>query len=178
MQNEKDLEKIIDYILEKYHNPLKINIPQIKLLLDKIVEVHWNIHPEFAKIRIVFNLFASEITSHIDKEEKILFPMMKEIELAFKNKNPLGWFHCWSVWNPIRQMELEHSNFDKYLKEIRILSSNYFIPSDACKTFTRTYEMLKELDNETVNHARLENDTLHKTALEKEKILNFINRNT
>lgn len=178
MENEKDLKKIINYILDKYHNPLKINIPKIKFLLDKIVEVHWNIHPEFAEIRIVFELFASEIISHIDKEEKILFPMMEKIEEVFKNKNTLEWFHCWSIWNPIKQMELEHSNFDKYLKEIRILSSNYFIPSDACKAFTTTYEMLKELDNETVNHAKLENNTLHKKALEKEKVLNFINRNS
>ncbi len=170
MKNEKDLSKIIDFILEKYHNPLRENLTKISILLDKIVEVHWTQHPEFAKIRAIFSNFKLDILSHIDKEEKILFPIMKEIEESFKNRKKLWCFHCASVGNPIRQMELEHSNFENYLNDMRTLSNNYLIPSDACNAVTNTYNMLKELDSETTDHAALENNTLHKLRIQKETL--------
>jgi regulator of cell morphogenesis and NO signaling len=65
-------------------------------------------------------------------------------------------------------MELEHSNFEEYLLKIRNLTNNYFIDSDACKTYRKVFEMLQELEKETIEHAGLENNILHKLAMKKE----------
>lgn len=170
MLNENNLCNIIDFILEKYHNPLRINLEKISFLLNKIVDVHSEHHPEFIEIRSVFNNFKKDILEHIDKEEKILFPIMREIEKSYTENRIIWKFHCWNVINPIKQMEIEHDKFDKYLTDIRILSSNYFIPDDACQAFSTTYKMLELLDKETLEHASLENNILHKLAIEKENI--------
>lgn len=169
MQNEKNLKVLINYILEKYHTPLKEDLPKIQLLLNKIVEVHGDHHPEFEQIKNVFLKFKNDMLNHLHKEENILFPMMIEIQECIDNNVKLWGLHCWSIQNPIYQMEHEHDIFDEYFKEMSILSNNYSIPSDACNTYTTTYKMLKNLEKETIEHATFENDVLFKLAISKEE---------
>lgn len=175
MNNEQNLSVLIDYILEKYHNTLKQDLPKIQLLLNKIVEVHWDIHPEFEQIRKVFLNFKSDMLDHLNKEEVVLFPMMREIQSCIDKNTKLWGLHCWSIKNPITQMEHEHDIFDEYLKKMSKLSKKYFIPKDACNAYTTTYKMLEKLEKETIKHATFENDVLYKLAIEKEeKSLNNI----
>lgn len=170
MKNNKNLIELTSHIIEKYHNPLREDIEETKNLLDKIIEVHWNEHSEFQKIKNVFILFSNKILNHLNKEEKILFPMMIEIENNLNNNKILWDFHCWSIQNPIKQMEVEHWMFDWFLWKIKELSNNFFIPDNACKAYTRTYELLKKIYNDTLEHANFENTVLHKIRLEKENI--------
>lgn len=169
MKNETNLVILTQYIIEKYHNPLKQDLPKIHLLLDKIVQVHGVKHPEFAEIRNVFIKFKEEMLQHLNKEEKILFPMMLQLQKTLDENKKLWSFHCGSIKNPITQMEHEHGNFERYLEEIKNLSSNFLIPNDACNTYKLTYNLLKSLYEETLEHANLENTALHKIAIEIEK---------
>ena len=169
--NNKDLIELTEFIIQKYHNPLRENLPKIHLLFNKIVDVHWDIHPEFAKMKDIFILFQNEMLKHLDKEEKILFPMMQALQKAVNEKKNIWAFHCGSIKNPITQMEKEHKIFDFYLEQIKELSNNFFIPENACNAYTTTYTMLKNLYDETLEHAHFEDNTLHKLALEYEKII-------
>lgn len=168
MEN-KDLIQLTDYIIEKYHNPLREDLWKLKTLLDKIVEVHGDLHPEFEKIKKVFLSFKENMLNHLHKEEKILFPMMKKIQTSLNNWTKLWEFHCWSIKNPITQMEYEHNTFDEYLNQIKDLSNNFFIPEDACNTYAMTYKLLEKVYNDTIEHATFENDVLHVLAIEWEK---------
>lgn len=168
--NNKDLIELTEFIIQKYHNPLRENLPKIHLLLNKIVDVHWDIHPEFAKMKDIFILFQNEMLKHLDKEEKILFPMMQALQKAVNEKKNIWAFHCGSIKNPVTQMEKEHKIFDFYLEQIKELSNNFFIPENACNAYTTTYTMLKNLYDETLEHTHFEDNTLHKLTLEYEKI--------
>jgi regulator of cell morphogenesis and NO signaling len=84
--NNTDLIELTEFIIQKYHNPLRENLPKIHLLLNKIVDVHGSIHPEFAKMKDIFILFQNEMLKHLDKEEKILFPMMQALQKAINEK--------------------------------------------------------------------------------------------
>lgn len=158
-------------IIEKYHNPLREKLPKLQLLLDKIVHVHGDIHPEFALIAKEFWDFKEEMLKHLYKEEKILFPMMKTLQKAFDEGKNTWPFHCGSIQNPIAQMEYEHDNFEEYLTKIKQLSNNFILPDDACNAVTMTYTMLKNLYEETWEHAALENDILHRDAIYYEQML-------
>lgn len=168
----ENLKEWIHYILETYHNPLREDLVKIQLLLNKIVSVHGEHHPEFAQINTVFWKFKNDMIKHLHKEENVLFPMLQEIQNCIDNNKKLWWFHCGSIQNPISQMEHEHDIFDTYFEEMSLLSNKYEIPSDACNAYTTTYKMLEKLEKDTREHATFENDVLFKVALEKEKILN------
>lgn len=170
MTHNKNLIELSHFIITKYHNPLRENLPKINLLLRKIVEVHGEIHPEFAKIRDIFILFQTKMIEHLNKEEKMLFPMMQSIQKAITEKKNIETFHCGSIQNPIAQMEKEHKIFDAYLEQIKELSNNFFIPEDACKTYKTTYTLLKNIYDETLEHAHFEDTQLHPLALEYEKL--------
>lgn len=164
-----NLIELTEMIIEKYHNPLRENLPKLQLLLDKIVHVHGDIHPEFALIAKEFWNFKEEMLKHLYKEEKILFPMMKTLQKARDEGQKVWPFHCGSIQNPIAQMEHEHADFEEYLEKMNQLSNHFAIPGDACNAVTMTYTMLKHLYDETLEHANLENTVLHTIAIEMEQ---------
>ena len=95
--------------------------------------------------------------------------LMQQLQKTIDKKEKLGSFHCGSIKNPISQMEFEHGNFEMYLEEIKNLSSNFLIPDDACNTYRLTYNLLKSLYEETLEHANFENTILHTLSIEFEK---------
>ena len=69
------------------------------------------------------------------KEEKVLFPYIKEL-VAAKNYCPaLHPAHFGTVQNPINMMEHEHELVGKNLEQIRKLSNNFSLPEDACASY-------------------------------------------
>lgn len=169
MNQTENLKELINYILEKYHKPLKEDLPKIQLLLNKIVSVHGEHHKEFEKINIVFGKFKNDMIKHLHKEESVLFPMLEEIQNCIDSNKKLWWLHCGSIQNPISQMEHEHDIFDEYFKEMSLLSNKYEISSDACNAVTTTYKLLEKLEKDTCEHATFENDVLFKIAIKKEE---------
>jgi regulator of cell morphogenesis and NO signaling len=173
----KDLIFLTNYIIEKYHNPLREDLDKLSPLLDKIVEVHGTSHSEFENIRNIFLKFKEEMIKHLFKEENVLFPSMKEIQNSFNESKKLPVFHFGTIKNPINKMEFEHTNFDNYLSQIKVLSNDFFILEDACNTYATSYKLLKKIYNDTIEHATFENDVLHKLAIETENKINTKNQN-
>ena len=57
----------------------------------------------------------AELTAHLVKEEKVLFPYIKELVAAKNNTQPLHAAHFGTVQNPINMMEMEHELVGKIL---------------------------------------------------------------
>ena len=105
------------------------------------------------------------------KEEKVLFPYIKDLVAAKSNGQPLQAAHFGSVQSPINMMEMEHELVAKNLEEIRQLSQNYSLPEDACASYSLLFRMLDEFENDLHLHIHLENNILFPRALEIEKQL-------
>lgn len=162
--DESSLSSLIDYILVQFHEPLKTELPPMMEMSEKLTRVHGANHPELREIEETLRSFSVQMMEHLRKEENILFPMMRAVEKAFKEKQPLGAFHCGSIGNPIRQMEVEHGDFENNLKKLRSLTNEFVLPNDACRTYTSFYERLRWLESDTLEHATLENTQLHTLA--------------
>ena len=65
---------------------------------------------------------------------------------------------------PISVMEHEHDVAGELVKSIRSLTDNYQPPSYACPTFQITYKMLREFDEDLMQHIHLENNILFPKA--------------
>jgi len=158
--NDWQLDFLVDYILNNHHQYVRRMIPVISLHADKVASVHGKNHTETLQIADLFLAVREELQMHMMKEERILFPQIKQMVLI-KNENiqffppPFG-----TIQNPIRMMEYEHTSAGDALYQIRELSNNYTHPEDACNTFKALYSELKEFEEDLHKHIHLENNIL------------------
>jgi regulator of cell morphogenesis and NO signaling len=169
--NKWELGFLIDHILNVHHTYVEEAIPLIIQYVDRVVEVHGHYHTNVIEVSKLFKEVANELTSHMKKEEIILFPYIKQI-LNLKEKGgyvtrpPFG-----TVNNPIKMMETEHEMAGSIFKEIDKLTNNYTPPEGACNTFKALYAKLEEFENDLHQHIHLENNILHPKAIQLENEL-------
>jgi len=172
-QNHDDwqLNFMVDYIINNHHQYVRRMIPVISLHSDKVASVHGSNHPETLRIADLFLSVREELEMHMMKEERILFPYIKELHAAKENNIELTPPPFGSIQNPIRMMELEHTSAGDALYQIRKLSNNYAHPDDACNTFKALYSELKEFEEDLHRHIHLENNILFPKSIVMESNL-------
>jgi regulator of cell morphogenesis and NO signaling len=147
---------LIDFIIQNHHLYVKNAIVDILPFLDKVCDAHGNDSPQLLTIREHFFDLKEELTDHMNKEELILFPVIKRLESVNSEDHPLAL----SIMAPLNAMEHEHVIAGDLIKQIRTLSNNYTPPDFACPTFKITYLKLQEFDNDLMRHIHLENNIL------------------
>lgn len=162
---------LADYIEHTHHRYVSKAIPQILPLALKVADVHGDHHPEVIRINELFQDLANELTLHMQKEEMILFPYIKELVVSESSGNCQDGSCFGSVASPIAVMEQEHENAGVILKEMFSLSNGYNVPEDACNTFRVLYGKLKEFEDDLHRHIHLENNILFPKAIELEQVL-------
>jgi regulator of cell morphogenesis and NO signaling len=162
------LGQLIEHIVGKHHAYVKQELPRLQQLLKKVVAVHGATHPELEQIQQIFLGVSEELSSHIMKEEHILFPYIVALENAASSGRPKPRPAFGTVSNPVHMMELEHDSAGAALKEIRAFSSNYTPPDGACFSYKTLYAALKEFETDLHQHVHLENNMLFPRAIAME----------
>ena len=162
---------LIDYIINNHHQYVRRMIPVISLHFDKVASVHGANHPETKQIADLFLAVRQELESHMMKEERILFPYIKQLYNAQKNNEPIAPPPFGTIQNPIRMMEAEHQSAGNAMHKIRELSDNFITPEDACNSYKALYSELKEFEEDLHKHIHLENNILFPKAIESEEDL-------
>lgn len=169
--NDWQLDFLVDYIMNNHHQYVRRMIPVISLHADKVASVHGKNHPETLRIADLFLAVREELEGHMMKEERILFPQIKQMVLNQKENSqffppPFG-----TIQNPIRMMKYEHTSAGDAMFKIRELSSSFAPPEDACNTFKVLYSELKEFEEDLHKHIHLENNILFPKSIELESFL-------
>lgn len=170
--NDWNLDFLADYIVNTHHSYDKKTLPELTGYATKVASVHGQQHPELYKIKTLVDEINAELSAHMIKEEKILFPYIKALVLAQSNEQVPQAAHFGTVKNPINMMEMEHELVGKNMEEIRGLSKNYTVPDDGCASYSLLFNMLDEFENDLHLHIHLENNILFPKALSLEKNLN------
>jgi len=152
--------KLIDHIVLKHHMYVKTEGPQLLHYLQKIASKHGERHPELLEIFEIFFKVKQELDFHMQKEELILFPRIKETE-----KTPGMAIDYLST--PISVMEMEHESAGDGLAKIRELTNNYTAPQDACTTYKLAFAALESFEKDLHQHVHLENNILFPKAIER-----------
>lgn len=168
-----ELDFLADYIVNKHHNYVNESLPVMLEYAQKVARVHGDHNPENIKILHVFQELASELSTHLLKEERILFPYIKELVKSKKENAAPNIPHFGTVKNPINMMEVEHDAAGDLAKQIKELSNDYTPPEYACNTYRVLYAKLEEFENDLHKHIHLENNILFpKAALLEQELLN------
>ncbi len=154
---------LADYVVATHHAYLREALPRLARLAAKVARAHGARHPETVEAARIFTAFAPAMEQHMEKEEMILFPMVRQLQAGEG-----GGFHCGSVANPVRVMMLEHDDAGADLARFRTLLHDYEPPADACNTFRAMLDGFRELEEDTHRHVHLENNVLFPAALRLE----------
>lgn len=170
-----DLDFLMIYIENVHHTYVRESIPLISQYANKVAKVHGHHYQEVVIVNQLFHELANELSAHLQKEEQVLFPFIKQLIHSKKEgeKNILPSFG--TVNNPIKMMEYEHESAGDIFKEISRLTNNYNPPAQACNTFKALYAKLEEFEQDLHKHIHLENNILHPKAIRLEKEVRSIN---
>ncbi|MCJ8163305.1 iron-sulfur cluster repair di-iron protein [Pontibacter sp. E15-1] len=160
---------LADYIVNMHHTYVREAIPALYEYTTKIASVHGKSHPELLEVARHFVNVANELEAHMPKEERVLFPYIKQLDEAKKQGILLDEPAFGTIQNPINMMEMEHEQAGKELEAIREKTNNYTLPPDACATYTVAFKKLQEFEEDLHRHIHLENNILFPKALELEK---------
>lgn len=167
--NKWELGFLSDYIIQTHHNYLQDVIPIILAYSEKVANAHGEKHPEVVEVFSLFQQISEELLPHLIKEERILFPYIKQLSQASKNNSMLS-PHFGTVQNPIEVMMNEHENAGDLMKQIRQITNQFTPPASACNTFKALYAKLAEFESDLHQHVHLENNILFPKAIELEKL--------
>ncbi len=129
---------------------------------------HGPAHPEVAEIEEIFTALGQELTAHMVKEERVLFPFIESMEANARAGQPPPPSVFPSVQRPIAQMSADHDDAGVLLLRMRELSNGYSAPDDACPTYRALYAALEEFERDLHRHVHLENNVLFPRAIDME----------
>lgn len=162
-------EELIRKILLKHHFYVKQSGPQITEHIKKVAVKHGDRFPFMRDVFEKFCMLYAELATHMNKEELVLFPRIKEIEKAILEGKASA-VSANYILGPIDAMESEHVSAGDLAEEIRVLTNNYTIPEGACTTFRITLAELKEFEEDLHQHVFLENNLLFPKAIAMAKM--------
>lgn len=166
--NRWELDFLVDYILNVHHQYVTEAIPFLDELSKKVVRVHRDNHEELIEIEEHTQAIINELTQHMRKEEMILFPYIKELVRAKKDKKPLAPSPFGTIANPIHMMEAEHTSAGGGMASIEELSNHFTPPVDACMSYQVFFAKLQEFQQDLHQHIHLENNILFPKAIKLE----------
>ena len=159
------LTRLADYIVTTHHSFVIKESPQILAYLEKVASKHGDRHPEMLKIVELFAAVKEEMDQHMQKEELILFPRIKEIENQVTEGREIQINHTY-LQAPINMMEQEHDQAGALMSEINKLTDNYVPPADACTTYRLSFAAMKAFEMNLHQHVHLENNILFPKAIQ------------
>ncbi len=166
------IDFLTDYIVNIHHQYLKQYLPSLKLALEKFVLEHAVKYPEVVHLNSAFNELYQVMPGHLQHEEEIIFPYIRQIAHAYESKESYAGLLVRTLRKPVEAlMYHEHEQLEKILEAFRELTKGYTIPSNACTSHYLVFSLLKELDDDLVQHIFLENNILFPRAVAMEKEL-------
>ena len=74
------LDFLVDHIVNIHHTYVTESIPLILQYAARVAKVHGHHYTEVVEINKLFIDVANELSSHLKKEEQVLFPFIKELQ--------------------------------------------------------------------------------------------------
>lgn len=138
---------LIAHIVTRYHETHRREFPELIALARRVERVHADHAQAPAGLADLLARMESELGDHMEKEERILFPMMRA------GGNPM-------IGMPIGVMRHEHDAHGEHLRELARLTDDHTPPDGACNSWRALYTGTRKLESDLMEHIHLENNVL------------------
>jgi regulator of cell morphogenesis and NO signaling len=166
-----DLEGLIDHLLDTHHVFTREEIVNLIPLMEKVVDRHGHHRPELPELKTLFTELANDLLSHLQKEEMVLFPYIRDIEAKYLRGLSSTFPPFGTVKHPVGVMMNEHDTAGDLLKAMRRVTNDYSLPEGACPSYAALYTRLEAFERDLHQHIHLENNLLFPKAIEIEEKL-------
>lgn len=136
---------LIKHILLRYHETHRRELPELIRLARKVEAVHRDNPAVPSGLADVLEETLASLTSHMMKEEAVLFPLMQNGHV------PPG---------PIGVMRAEHDGEAGHIRSLQELTHGYEVPDGACNTWRALYTGVEKFVTDLTEHIHLENNVL------------------
>ncbi len=141
------VDDLIEHILTRYHQVHRREMAELRTLAARVEQVHAG-HPKLpTELSALLRRMQANMESHMQKEEQILFPMMR------MGGNPM-------IVHPIAMMRHEHDDHGDDLREVAALTDDMTPPQDACSSWRALYAGLAKFSEDLTEHIHIENNIL------------------
>ncbi|MGZ4709603.1 MAG: DUF542 domain-containing protein, partial [Acidimicrobiales bacterium] len=83
--------ELVDHLEATHHAYLHEELPRLTALSEKVAQVHGGRHPELLEVLRLCRELRDDLEPHLAKEERVLFPMIRELAVADGTRPDL---HC------------------------------------------------------------------------------------
>jgi regulator of cell morphogenesis and NO signaling len=163
--------ELLDHIESTHHRYLWDELPRLTALLAKVVGVHGQRHPGLEDAVDALAEIRGDLEPHLTKEERVLFPAIRELADAAALSAPRPAFHFGSIANPISMMMREHDRAGDLFTRLRDVTDDYRVPADGCASYRACFEGLAELEADTHLHVHKENNVLFPAVVQLDEQL-------
>ncbi len=165
------LTELTTHIVSTHHEYIRSEAPRLHALARNVAARHAENHPELISIEEIFSAMSDELYAHLMKEERILFPVLRQMETAARTGSPAPSACFDTIETPIARMLADHDDAGELAAQIRTLAAGYQPPADACPSYRGLYYGLQEFERDLHRHVHLENNILFPRAIELEGAL-------
>jgi regulator of cell morphogenesis and NO signaling len=151
---------LVDHIEAVHHRYLWAELPRITALVDKIVTVHGDRHPELAEVQRLYAELRADLEPHLEREEQELFPMIRRLAATTDETQ----VDSRALTAQIDALAGEHETVGELLDELNRVTSGYASPADGCASYAACYRALAGLEADTHLHVHKENNLLFPAA--------------
>ncbi len=140
-------EDLIALIETRYHATHRRELPELIRLARRVEAAHRD-NPAVPKgLADLLETMARELEDHMQKEEQILFPLMR------RGGHPM-------TAQPISVMLAEHDNHGLNLREVERLAQDFTVPETGCPTWRALCVGARKLVDDVMQHIYTENNVL------------------
>lgn len=142
-----DAPELTRFIEARYHRRHRDQLPALAALAGKVEAAHSSSPDAPAGLAKLLDQMAGDLSSHMRKEEMILFPAIRMGGATGLNQ-------------PIAVMRADHAVHEELLQKIQQITNDLKLPKDACGSWSALYAGLAEFISDFTEHLRLENEVL------------------
>lgn len=150
--SDRPLDELVDFILARYHAPLRGDVRTLIELAAKVERVHAEKASCPRGLTAHLNRVLEELETHLGKEEQIVFPAIREGTGA-------------ALMPSVKALMQEHEDHGEGLRRTRLLTHDLVAPPEACTSWRALYLGLSRLELELMEHIHLENYVLFPRAV-------------
>ena len=142
-----DTATLIDHIETRFHATHRRELPELQRLARRVEAVHRGHADVPAGLADLLERMAAELEDHMQKEEQVLFPLMRN------GGHPM-------IGHPIGMMMSEHDDHGAHLRRLEELTHEFTPPDDACPPWRALYAGARKLSDDLIEHIHTENNIL------------------
>ena len=165
---EAPLSILISHIVSEHHRFAFRQLRRLERLLAQVVDGHARDYPQLIELQVMFLALSDKLTTHLIREEQMLFPYILQLEEAMEHGERLARPVFGSVRDPMDVLMVEHEGMKAALEKIRATGGAYAVPLEGSVSWKALARGLKALEADLHLHVQLEDTVLFPRAVSAE----------